>query len=616
MPELVRPSGIVITHPDSLTIDEAEAPIAPPGGATRGKPARGAAHGGPPADEAQALIAALRSQDMTIADQFEIAAPPAPPAAATRGATRGSARAPAPSVQASVPLAPDEGAVILVEQGGEYRWHLPEREATPRGAARGATRGATRATRAPQAAVFTITIEAASAPGAPPPAKTRGIGGIVTRLVIGKATAFVIKYATKVAVDLAIKKLESSIQPGLVLITKSDPTTWTLLADNAPVTVPNDRAARVLLLVHGTFSSTKGSYGGLGYNARGRTFLDAVLKSYDLVIGYDHYSLSVDPEANARAMLARLQSIAWAQPPMIDAVAYSRGGLVYRSLVELVLPGAKWDAKMGRAVFVGCTNNGTKLADPENWHTFVDLYTNLAVAVCRGASLVPQATVFATVMAELVKGVGAFVKYLASYAASDEGGVPGIAAMDPDGAFVRRINQRQAGQPLPNASQYFAVTGDFRASDINPQALNELPATLVGKLADGLVDHLMGESNDLVVNTASMTSIDADGSHIIKDRFAFPASGSVYHTKYFWQDATADALTKWLLPDAAPKAVSLARQKSGSRKGSAPAPAPIPGVVTRKQAAPIPHAISQHGTRGPDQKLSQRPGRARRGRSR
>jgi hypothetical protein len=35
-------------------------------------------------------------------------------------------------------------------------------------------------------------------------------------------------------------------------------------------------------------------------------------------------------------------------------------------------------------VFIGCTNSGTALANPENWKAFLDLYTNLAVVAGRG----------------------------------------------------------------------------------------------------------------------------------------------------------------------------------------------------------------------------------------
>ncbi len=71
------------------------------------------------------------------------------------------------------------------------------------------------------------------------------------------------------------------------------------------------------------------------------------------------------------------------QGSSVDAVAHSRGGLVYRMLAEKVLANRRPDIKLGKAIFVGCTNGGTHLAEPENWAAMVDLYTNAIMAGAR-----------------------------------------------------------------------------------------------------------------------------------------------------------------------------------------------------------------------------------------
>ena len=53
-------------------------------------------------------------------------------------------------------------------------------------------------------------------------------------------------------------------------------------------------------------------------------------------------------------------------------IAYSRGGLIARSLIEHLLPTGGWGATVGRVVFVGCTNGGNALAEPDNWRRFAD----------------------------------------------------------------------------------------------------------------------------------------------------------------------------------------------------------------------------------------------------
>ena len=69
------------------------------------------------------------------------------------------------------------------------------------------------------------------------------------------------------------------------------------------VGLPTDRPARVLLLVHGTFSSTVGAFGAMAVWPGAEGFVATVLSAYDAVIGYDHRTLSVDPKQNARDLL-------------------------------------------------------------------------------------------------------------------------------------------------------------------------------------------------------------------------------------------------------------------------------------------------------------------------
>ena len=69
-------------------------------------------------------------------------------------------------------------------------------------------------------------------------------------------------------------------------------------------------------------------------------------------------------------------------------------------------------------MFVASTHAGTHLASPENWGNLVDLYTNLAAVSARLLSMLPGAAPVATVIAGVVKGIGAFVKSLVSYIAT------------------------------------------------------------------------------------------------------------------------------------------------------------------------------------------------------
>ena len=97
----------------------------------------------------------------------------------------------------------------------------------------------------------------------------------------------------------------------------------------------------------------------------------------------------MSPLDNAKDILAWFQAQPWPKPPVIDAVAYSRGGLVLRSLVEDLMPGSTFKGTIRRAVFVACTNGGTELARPANWKRFADTYINVAAAGTRALAFIP-----------------------------------------------------------------------------------------------------------------------------------------------------------------------------------------------------------------------------------
>ena len=555
MTEVARASGVTvsITGPAELT-REAPAPK------RSAKVARRAAPGA--AGDGGLILDALAQQDLELVDSIPLTIPPT-----ARPKKRGAA-APSAAITLDVPLGPDEQAVILLQDEGEYRWIVDGKE-LPAAAPKRGKRAARRQVR--------FSIEVKAAPPPPAIAVKRGVkrNWLVDKLV-GKVTAYVFRFAIKLGGKKAVDFLERKVEQGLVAITTLDPREWKLLPDSAPLPMPADRPARVLLLVHGTFSSTVGSFGALGIVPQGLDFLARARANYDAVLGFDHATLSVDPLSNAKDILARLRRLNWPQPPRIDMIAYSRGGLVARSLIEHLLPGSDWKATIGRVVFVGCTNGGTQLAEPANWHRFADHYTNLALGATRALSLVPGAQGVGTIAGGVIRGVGVLVKALASGAITDKL-VPGLAAMEPDGEFVTTINKQQAGQPTAADAQYFAVMSDFEAGKaLSAGGTPELPPKLLMRIADWGADELYGEANDLVVHVRSMTQIDPGLGDFVKGKLDYGTNGVVYHTNYFTRDATAARLIEWFgLPGAAPP------KRAPKRGGAAAA---VPATVKRKAA--------------------------------
>lgn len=501
-----------------------------------------------PMTEEEAVVNAMESQDLDLVDAIRLSLGASTPAATSR--RRGGEVAPAATagdVDLAVPLTAGESAVVLVSQDGVYQWKLADTEGPAPPAAPPSRRGArvSRAATAPERTqVFRIALRPAA-----PTAVALGSGrrrGLLTKLGVGKVMVYVFRFLAKPVLQGVAKFMERHVKQGLVHITAPDPQTWVTLPDDTPVPVPSGRAARVLMLVHGTFSSTVGSFGALAGQPEGRAFLEAALRSYDLVIGWDHRTLGELPSDNAIALAARLERIGFIEPPLVDAVCFSRGGLVLRSLIEQVMPSSPLKLVVRRAVFVGATNGGTELANPKNWHRLADRYTNLAAAGARGAALVPGFASTGAILAAAISGVGVLVKVIASATVTD-GAVPGLAAMDPEGDFVRDINGPQPGQPTPEQTYYCAITSNFDPDTARAQMDSEvMPPGLLLTLADKATDALYGKPNDLVVHVESMTQIyEAVGSYI-RERFDFGTNGKVHHCAYFSQRETAERLFTWL----------------------------------------------------------------------
>ena len=604
MPTETRPSGISVEARGNVTPQVSlklrrrrlgQLPAALPAGARR---AAGAAAA--PLSEEEAIVDAFEGQQLDLVDAIPLAVEPLA-GGARRGRRRGEAAPPAAGgeVDITVPLGPDESAVVLVERDGVYEWNLVSAEGpapvTPAAGPRKRRRGAQPAVAAPtpvRTARFTITLP--PVPAAPPGRARRG--GLLKKLGVGKVVAYVFRFIAKPILGGATKFMERNVREGLVHITKTDPQTWTTLSEDSPLSLPSGRPARVLLLVHGTFSSTVGSFGALAAHDAGRHFLQAALAHYDLMIGWDHRTLSALPTENAIDLAARLERIGFNEPPQVDAIAFSRGGLVLRSLVEYILPSSPLKLAMQRAVFVACTNGGTELARPANWNRFVDRYMNLAAAGARAAALVPGFTSAGTLLASAIRGVGVFVKVLASSALTD-GAVPGISAMDPGGEFVREINAAQPGQPVPHETYYCAITSNFdpdaATTKANPAVMSP---TLLLKLADKAADALYGRPNDLVVHVDSMTQIDEVVGAYVRELLEFGTNGTVHHCAYFGQPDTAAALTRWLELGST-DAVTMRR---GGRRVAPMGPALTGGLVVRagsgREVAPEMYVVTLRST--------------------
>ncbi|WP_323096608.1 CHAT domain-containing protein [Intrasporangium sp. YIM S08009] len=448
------------------------------------------------------------------------------------------------TVAIDVDVAPDQDAVVLVERDGVWSWHLPAERTRDLGDG-------------PRTVSFRIDVQpvgpAHPRGGAPRSGRaTRGVGtpaaerGLIGDLVHGAAEAIVLRFVAPL-LGHVVDHLEASTRTGLVHVTGEPLEEWRPVDTLAGVPLPTDRPPRVLLLVHGTFSSTAGAFGALSLAPGAGGFVRTLVEAYDAVVGYDHRTLSLDPEQNARDLLDRLRVPGVRDDLVIDVVTHSRGGLVTRSFIEEVLPGSGWGATVDNAVFVASTHGGTHLADPSRWHDLVDLYINLVTIAASGLGLVPGAAPFAAVVGGVVRAVGGLVKVLAAAATSggEHAAVPGLAAMVPGGPFVTELNAVQPGQPAPGTSWY-VVSSDFHATLDGHDAPSRLPKELATWLAEGFLDGLFHGPNDLVVDVASMSAIGPPSGGYVRDSLALGSNGRVTHVDYFAQLEVIGALSQWL----------------------------------------------------------------------
>ncbi|MEX2153965.1 MAG: CHAT domain-containing protein [Gemmatimonadaceae bacterium] len=474
------------------------------------------------------VVESLRAQDMELIAAFEVELPDEPPTA-KRGA-RAQPR------KATVDLAEGEDAVMLLETDDVYEWRIePSKVEVAPSTRRGPLVEGRRKT-----VTFDLGVTGSSTgTGAGTRTRRGGPLGFVAKTVRG----YVLKFVARLAVGQGIKFLERNARKAFVVMDADDPSDWRVMDDLRTVVLPTDRAPRILLFVHGTFSSTVGAFGALTATDAGKAFLADALDTYDVVVGYDHPTLSEDPLENATDLLARLERSRFGIAPHIDAISHSRGALVLRSFIEHLLPHSSLGSCVRRAIFVGGANGGTKFAEPDNWKKLIDLYTNIAVAGGRVVSLLgaPGAGV---IIKETVQTVGTLVKHLAT-AAISERRAPGLSAMEPDGDFVTEINKTQKGQPSAADSLFYVVSSDFNIDLTGPGA-PELSPRLKQWLADSFVDKLMREPNDLLVGIGSMSHIDPSAGAFVKDKLEFGKNPHVYHTIYFAQPEVVRALEKWL----------------------------------------------------------------------
>lgn len=350
----------------------------------------------------------------------------------------------------------------------------------------------------------------------------------------------------------------------------------------------------ILLFLHGTASSSEGSFGGLWENLK---YIEQLAGVYgQRIYAFEHRTLTDSPIANALDLIKLLPENA-----RLHLVSHSRGGLVGELLaranrldvepftaseIDRFLEQGKRTGREGfeadaerlhqlnrellhkkvrveRFVRVACPARGTTLASGklDRW---ASVMANLmGKGVDLGAKALP-------LLEPVAKGFELFQSFLLAVVKerTDARILPGLEAMMPDSPLVGLLNAADVRIDSP----LHVLAGDFQGDGLLPW------------LGDSLSEVFYGGQTDLVVNTPSMSGGAFRTQGIKQKDLAGP---EVHHLSYFRREESVSALLAALQgQDSGFEAIDGPSQAMISRggvevkrRGDAPIALLLPGIM-------------------------------------
>jgi hypothetical protein len=286
----------------------------------------------------------------------------------------------------------------------------------------------------------------------------------------------------------------------------------------------------LLVLLHGTASSTQGSFGKMADTSE----WDDLRRQYgSRILALEHHTLSVSPLANAIDLLEILPAGA-----ALHLISHSRGGLIGELLCRGAIaesdlsPFAKRPEdlrlfrrlgdllrekrpRIERFVRVACPARGTLLAS-RRLDRYLSVILNL-FGLIPAFRTPPLAVLYEILRASLLT---------LAKERTDPNELPGLEAMMPESPLIHLLNQTTATA----ADELGVIAGDIQGQG------------LWGGLKVLATDLFYREDHDLVVNTRSMYGGAA------RERVAafFDKGPDVNHFSYFGNESSRRQLHAWL----------------------------------------------------------------------
>ena len=371
---------------------------------------------------------------------------------------------------------------------------------------------------------------------------TRGRLGDVLISAIDVVTGLLREPAAKFSAEKIGAHVDNQVDPGVYQLDAGE--------FDAPLKGNGTKLANIkaadaplLVLLHGTFSETQGTFGKL-WKEHPQKVRDLFAHYGKRVYGLDHPTLTASPIDNALMLAQALPNGA-----RVHLLTHSRGGLVAEVLAR-VCANTELDAKMlapfkdpkykaqkdalqkladnlkgrdirvERVVRVACPARGTLLASKR-----LDAY----VSVLKWSLELARIPVAPAIVD--------FIGEVASQR-TDPTVLPGMEAMTPDSALVQWLHAADGSGPLPG--KLHVVAGDIQGDSI------------MSWVKTLLADAFYWTDNDLVVQTRSMYggTPRAPSGGQAGASFLFDQGGKVTHFNYFSNPRTADAVCSALMQDA------------------------------------------------------------------